>query len=281
MPIVRVNMFEGRSLAKKRYMAQEITKIVAEVCEVDEGGVHVLIEEMSRDNWARGGTLHRDRGPKNARRSAFARPSFRSVSWVNIDPENVDAYLEYRRDHVNPAMGTMQGFRGSMLLRDLSNRKHFLVINHWDDEAAWRSYQATNIHDELKGKIRGELVQTMQIGRYDTTDLPASSDLDTPTDTSLYFTVSTHAVKPDNTEIYLKVRDTSVHPAMAEFPGFISSSAMESLDDPYTFLIVNSWESKEAADGYSNSPAHYTLRDQVRALLSEHSGTRQYELVML
>jgi|GEM_PF-40709 len=281
MPIVRVNMFEGRSLAKKRYMAQEITKIVAEVCEVDEGGVHVLIEEMSRDNWARGGTLHRDRGPKSARRSAFARPSFRSVSWVNIGLDNVDTYLAYRRDHVNPAMATMKGFLGSILLRDLSDRQGFLVFNHWENEAAWRSYQATSVHDELKGKIRGELVKTMHIGRYDTTDLPASSSLDNPTGTPRYFTVSTHAVKPDNTEIYLQVRDTSVHPAMAEFPGFISSSAMESLDAPYDFLIVNSWESKEAADGYSNSPAHYSLRDQVRALLSEHSGTRHYELVNL
>jgi hypothetical protein len=68
---------------------------------------------------------------------------------------------------------------------------------------------------------------------------------------------------------------------MAEFPGFISSQALEAQDESYAFLIVNVWTSKEAADGYGNSHVHYGLRDQVRALLSEHSGTRHFNLVTL
>lgn len=281
MPIVRVNMFEGRSLEKKRRMVKEITKIVADVCEVDQAGVHVLIEEMSRDDWGSGGTLHRDRGPKAEQASGFGRLSFRSISWVRTSLPHIDDYLDYRRDHVNPAMATMPGFLGSTILKELSDQQSFLVMNQWEGEAAWRNYEATNAHDELKDKIRGELVEEMEIGRYSTVDLPLSSGLDENIAPHRYFTVSTHRVKPDNSEIYLKLRSTAVHPAMSDFPGFVSSNAMESLDEHYTFLIVNSWESKEAADRYSGSPAHYTLRDQVRAILSEHSGTRQYELVAL
>jgi 4-oxalocrotonate tautomerase len=65
MPIVRVNMFEGRSIEKKRELVDGITEVVARVCEVAPDGVHVLIEEMSRDNWGRGGIIASDRTAVN------------------------------------------------------------------------------------------------------------------------------------------------------------------------------------------------------------------------
>ena len=61
MPIVRVNMFEGRGIEKKRELVEGITEVVARVCEVSPDGVHVLIEEMTRDNWGRGGIIASDR----------------------------------------------------------------------------------------------------------------------------------------------------------------------------------------------------------------------------
>jgi 4-oxalocrotonate tautomerase len=61
MPIVRVNMFEGRSIEKKRELVEGITEVVARVCEVSPDGVHVLIEEVTRDNWGRGGIVASDR----------------------------------------------------------------------------------------------------------------------------------------------------------------------------------------------------------------------------
>jgi 4-oxalocrotonate tautomerase len=279
MPIVRINMFEGRSLDQKRRMADEVSKIVADICDVQQEGVHVLFEEMSRDSWARGGTLHRDRGPKYETTSAYARTSFRSISRVTVTPEGVEPYLAYRREHVNPAMATMPGFRSTMTLRDLDDRESFLIINDWDDEAAWRNYQSTQQHDRLKEKIRGELVTHMEIGRYATVDLPFSDRLDDPSAPHTFFTVSTHVLRTDVDDLYLTLRKTAVHPAMAEFKGFVSSNALQSLDAHYQYLIVNSWESAEAANGYSHDAAHYALRDQVRAILSEHSGTRRYELV--
>jgi len=279
MPIVRINMFEGRSLAKKRFMADEISKIVAEVCDVDQAGVHVLFEEMSRDNWARGGTLHRDRGPKYPQQSSFPRTTFRSISTVKVKPGEEERYLAYRRDHVNPAMASMDGFLGTLTLRDLAANGEFLIINTWVNEDAWRSYQRTTEHDTLKAKIRGELVENMVIHRYSTVDLPLSAGLDDQAAPHTYFTVSTHRVNTDQDELYLHLRTAAVHPSMARFDGFVSSNALESMDEAYAFLIVNSWESKEAADQYSNDQSHYSLRDQVRSILSEHSGTRQYELV--
>lgn len=61
MPIVRVSFFEGRSIEKKRALVEGITEVVARVCEVAPEGVHVLLDEMDRDNWGRGGIINSDR----------------------------------------------------------------------------------------------------------------------------------------------------------------------------------------------------------------------------
>lgn len=281
MPIVRVSMFEGRSLEKKRRLVEGITAVVAEVCEVDREGVHVLIDEMSRDNWGRGGILHRDRGGMDPAKSRFERTDFWSISWVTVAPDQAAAYLAYRRDQVNPTMAGMAGFRGSALAQDLGDANRMLVFNQWDDEAAWRSYQATAAHDKLRDTIRQDLTTAMTIGRYQAIRLSHGGGPGHQGEQSVYLTVSTHRVRTGSEEMYLGLRDVSVHPAMAEFDGFLSSNVFQSLDEPYAFLIVNAWVSKEAADVYGTSPVHNSLRDQVRALLSEHSGTRQYTLVTL
>jgi quinol monooxygenase YgiN len=200
---------------------------------------------------------------------------------VTVDPANVDAYLDYRREQVNPAMASMPGFRNTITLIERGADGAFLIINHWDNEDAWRNYQKSEIHDRLRNTIRGELVRDMRIARYVTTDLPASEGLDADDAAHTYLTVSTHRVRTDQPDIYLNLRATSVHPSMAEFEGFVSSNALASLDEPYAFLIVNSWESIDGASAYGSSPEHFWLRDQVRALLSEHSGTRQYDVVAL
>jgi 4-oxalocrotonate tautomerase len=281
MPIVRIEMFEGRSLEKKRRLVAEIADLVAEVCEVSRDGVHVLIDEKSRDNWGRGGILHRDRTVPGEAASSFARNDFRTVSWVQVAPGRVEEYLAYRKDEVNPAMAEMDGFQGSVIVRDLKDDHRFLLFNYWRKEAEWRAYQATPVHDKLKATIRGDLTASMKLGRYQNTELIHAAGADLPTGKPLYLTVSTHRVKTGQDEVYKSLRNTSVHPSMAEFPGFIASNALESLEEPFAYLIVNVWESKTAANAYATSQAHYTLRDQVRALLSEHSGTREYELVTL
>jgi 4-oxalocrotonate tautomerase len=274
-------MFEGRSLEKKRRLIEGITSVVAEVCEVDQAGVHVLIDEMSRDNWGRGGIMHRDRGGIDAAKSRFAREGFWSIAPVTAAPERAEEYLAYRRDAVNPTMAGMSGFHGSTLARDRDDANRFLVFNHWGEEADWRGYQATKAHDDLRDKIRGELATAMSIGRYRTVVLSHGGGIAFQTEQPVYITVSTHRVKPGNEEVYLALREAAVHPSMAEFDGFLASNVLESLDESYAFLIVNAWTSKEAADVYAKGNVHYGLRDQVRALLSEHSGTRQYDLVTL
>lgn len=64
MPVVTVSMYDGRSLDQKRELAKGITEVVSRVTGVEPAGVHVVINEVKRENWSIGGLLWPDRQPK-------------------------------------------------------------------------------------------------------------------------------------------------------------------------------------------------------------------------
>lgn len=66
MPIVRIEMYDGRSLDQKREIVKVVTDVVARVTGNSPQGVHVIIEEVKRENWAIGGLLWPDRQPTKA-----------------------------------------------------------------------------------------------------------------------------------------------------------------------------------------------------------------------
>lgn len=57
MPVVTIQMAEGRSLEQKRRVVQEITRSLAETFQIDPGMVTVLIQELKRENIAKNGVL--------------------------------------------------------------------------------------------------------------------------------------------------------------------------------------------------------------------------------
>jgi len=61
MPVVRVSMYDGRTLDQKRELVKGITEVVTRVCGVSTEGVHVVIDEVKRENWSIGGLLYPDR----------------------------------------------------------------------------------------------------------------------------------------------------------------------------------------------------------------------------
>jgi 4-oxalocrotonate tautomerase len=66
MPVVRIEMYDGRSLDQKRQLVKEVTDVVARVTGNSPQGVHVIVEEVKRENWAIGGLLWPDRQPPTA-----------------------------------------------------------------------------------------------------------------------------------------------------------------------------------------------------------------------
>jgi 4-oxalocrotonate tautomerase len=57
MPFITVKMIEGRTPEQKRTIVEGVTTVVAEACGIVKDRVHVFIEEISPDSYARGGIL--------------------------------------------------------------------------------------------------------------------------------------------------------------------------------------------------------------------------------
>lgn len=61
MPIVRIEMFEGRSVDQKRRLARELTEVFASTLGCDPASVRIVITDVPKENWAVGGDLQIDR----------------------------------------------------------------------------------------------------------------------------------------------------------------------------------------------------------------------------
>jgi 4-oxalocrotonate tautomerase len=61
MPVVTVEIWEGRTVEQKRRLCKAITDAMVEHADARPDGLHVIIHEISRENWARGGVLGIDR----------------------------------------------------------------------------------------------------------------------------------------------------------------------------------------------------------------------------
>jgi 4-oxalocrotonate tautomerase len=60
MPIVRVEMWKGRTAAQKRELARAITQSMVEIAQTTADATIVIFEDIERDDWAEGGKLASD-----------------------------------------------------------------------------------------------------------------------------------------------------------------------------------------------------------------------------
>lgn len=61
MPVVTVELWEGRTLAQKRALCTAITEAMIEHAGAKPDALHVILHEVPRENWARAGVLGTDR----------------------------------------------------------------------------------------------------------------------------------------------------------------------------------------------------------------------------
>jgi len=61
MPVVTIAMFDGRTMEQKRELVEGVTEVVARVNGNALDAVHVIIDEVKRENWSIGGVLTTDR----------------------------------------------------------------------------------------------------------------------------------------------------------------------------------------------------------------------------
>ena len=61
MPIIKVNMLQGRSVETKHQYASEITRITCECLGVTPDSVRIIFSEIPPENFAVAGTLYADK----------------------------------------------------------------------------------------------------------------------------------------------------------------------------------------------------------------------------
>lgn len=55
MPFVNVKMLEGRSHEQKKQLVAAITDALVDICDAKPDTTMVVVEDVPRDHWARGG----------------------------------------------------------------------------------------------------------------------------------------------------------------------------------------------------------------------------------
>ncbi|MDO5096691.1 MAG: 4-oxalocrotonate tautomerase [Peptostreptococcaceae bacterium] len=57
MPVVQVEMMEGRTVEQKKAMVKKVTEALVETVGCSKDAVTVIIREMEKENYARAGEL--------------------------------------------------------------------------------------------------------------------------------------------------------------------------------------------------------------------------------
>ncbi|MGO1120887.1 2-hydroxymuconate tautomerase [Rhodovibrionaceae bacterium A322] len=63
MPIIRVEMFKGRTRDQKRELVKEVTDAFVRTCGGKPEGLSVVITEVEKEDWGMGGQLMADKYP--------------------------------------------------------------------------------------------------------------------------------------------------------------------------------------------------------------------------
>jgi 4-oxalocrotonate tautomerase len=61
VPVVTVQLWEGRTVEQKRALVQAITDAMVEHAGAKPDALHVILQEIPRENWGRAGVLGIDR----------------------------------------------------------------------------------------------------------------------------------------------------------------------------------------------------------------------------
>ncbi len=60
MPIIRVEMWPGRTQAQKRELARAITEVVSNVAQTTPEAITVVFQDVAKEDWAQAGRLASD-----------------------------------------------------------------------------------------------------------------------------------------------------------------------------------------------------------------------------
>ena len=57
MPVVTVQLYEGRTVDQKRALVEAITKAMVDIAKTPASSVHIIFQDVPRSNWGTEGKL--------------------------------------------------------------------------------------------------------------------------------------------------------------------------------------------------------------------------------
>ncbi len=57
MPVIRVEWWKGRTPQQKSELSKKITEAFVQVAQVSAGEVHIIYQDVDKQNWAIGGKM--------------------------------------------------------------------------------------------------------------------------------------------------------------------------------------------------------------------------------
>lgn len=93
VPVVIVHLWEGRTVDQKRLLCRAITDAMVEHADASPSGLHVIIEEIARENWARAGVLGIDRTDPDA--AASVEPAVFGVGHLLLQTRDLESSLAF------------------------------------------------------------------------------------------------------------------------------------------------------------------------------------------
>ena len=51
MPVIKIDMWEGRDKETKRKLIQNMTKTMSETLDIPIERIHIILNDVSKDNW--------------------------------------------------------------------------------------------------------------------------------------------------------------------------------------------------------------------------------------
>lgn len=61
MPVVTIQLWEGRTADQKRRLVEAVTQAMVEHADAKPDHLHVVLQEVPKENWGRAGVLGSDR----------------------------------------------------------------------------------------------------------------------------------------------------------------------------------------------------------------------------
>lgn len=147
MPIVRVEMFRGRTTVMKEFLGRAIVDAVSEIAGPPRDNVQVVFSDIATDDWAIGPTLVSSRPA--APPPGYV-PALVTVERLTLRAGKGEDYLAWRRDAVLAFLAGQPGFLTSTLLG--GEAAAYVVVEKWTSpearDKAWASERGAELRAE-------------------------------------------------------------------------------------------------------------------------------------